>query len=83
MARLLAHALQAQLVADAVAAGGANRGANSRVADGSAGALVVVAAVLDGNAAQQRVSSRSGLARADSDVILDGAVGASAAGVGD
>lgn len=83
VACLLANTLQAQLVADAVAAGGANRGANSCIANSSAGTLVVVAAVLNGNAAKQRISSRPGLARADSDVIFDSTVGASAARVGD
>lgn len=81
LARGLADALQTDLVADTVPVGGAQRTADARIADGPRLALLIVAAVLNGHTAQQRIAGRLRVARADADVILHRAVGVATAAV--
>lgn len=56
MARWLAHALQTQLIADAVTIRGAYGAADTRIANRSRRTLVIDAAVLNGDAAEQWVA---------------------------
>lgn len=81
LARRLADALQADLIADAVALRGAQRTADATVADRSRLALLIAATVLYRHAAEQRIARRLRMARANAHVILHRAVGIAATAV--
>lgn len=74
VARWLAHALQTQLIADAVTIRCANGATDARIANRSRRTLVVDAAVLDWHTSEQRVAGCARLTRTDADVIFDGAI---------
>lgn len=74
MTRRLADALQTQLIADAIAIRCADGAADACIAYRPRRTLVVVAAVLNRDASEQRIAGGARLTGANADVIFDNAI---------
>lgn len=75
VARRLTHALQAQLIADALATRRTNGTANASITNRSRRTLIVAATILNGHAAQRRITRRSRLTGTNANVIIYDAIG--------